>query len=193
MVDWILRYKSLILKRCSLLEMHVILCCDPYKTWTHGLLGPTDPIVINEINYHSSDEYNSGDWIELVNITDSSINISNWKIRDDDWTHIFEIPNEEILDAGDYVVICKDSILFRQIYPNTENFIGNINFGLSGSGDEVRIYNDQGNLIDSVHYSDAPPWPSDPDGNGSYISTGVYFINASWNTGFDTRKIICIK
>ena len=266
-------------------------------------LGPVDPIVINEINYNSSDEYNSGDWIELINITDSSVNISNWKIRDEDWTHVFEIPNEAILEAGDYVVICKDSILFRQIYPNTGKLIGNITFGFSGSGDEVRIYNDQGNLIDSVRYSDAPPWPSGPDGNGSslelinplmnnhiaaswsasdgpgtpgylndsysilnssyiedipensylgesypnpfnisvnipiylernsvvqiniinllgkkifstknslnpgrniinwsgqtnegsYISTGVYFVNVSWNTGFDTRKIICIK
>jgi len=266
-------------------------------------LGPINPIVINEINYNSSDESNSGDWIELINITDSSVNISNWIIRDEDWSHTFEIPNGEVLGADDYMVICKDSMLFRQVYPNTENLVGNMNFGLSGNSDEVRIFNDQGNLIDSVRYSDDPPWPSGPDGNGSslelinplmdnniattwstsdesgtpgylndsytilessdsenipdntylgasypnpfnmslniplflvqnsevminifdllgrkifstkfnlntgknilnwsgqtdggsYVSSGVYFVTVSWNTGLDTKKIICIK
>lgn len=130
---------------------------------------PASPLVINEINYNSADDHDSEDWIELFNLSDTTVNISSWTIRDEDWSHFFEIPSGEVIDAGKYIIICKDSSLFRQIYPETENLIGDMGFGLSGSGDEVRVYNGQGNLIDSVRYSNNPPWPNGPDGNGSSL------------------------
>jgi hypothetical protein len=132
-------------------------------------VGPIDPVVINEINYNSSDEHDSDDWIELINVTDSILDISNWVIRDNDWSHIFEIPEGEFLETGDFVVICRDSSAFMDIYSDEINIIGNLDFGFSGSGDEVRIYDSQGNLIDSVRYSDDPPWPDQPDGNGASL------------------------
>ena len=39
-------------------------------------------------------------------------------------------------------------------------------FGLSGSGDMVRLYDNFENLIDSVRYNVAEPWPYLPNGNG---------------------------
>ena len=40
-------------------------------------------LVINEINYNSSDDFNPEDWVELYNPTDNTINISNWKFKDE--------------------------------------------------------------------------------------------------------------
>ena len=59
---------------------------------------PTErSVVINEINYNSSDEYNAEDWIEIYNNSESIIDISNWIIKDND-DHIFEIsPNMTLL------------------------------------------------------------------------------------------------
>ena len=37
---------------------------------------------------------------------------------------------------------------------------------MSGGGDEVRIFNNIGELIDSVQYDDNEPWPTEPDGDG---------------------------
>ena len=37
---------------------------------------------------------------------------------------------------------------------------------MGGGGDQVRIFDDQGFLIDSVEYDDSDPWPLEPDGLG---------------------------
>ena len=38
-----------------------------------------DPLVIiNEINYRSSDEFSPDDWIELYNPKSTAIDVSNW-------------------------------------------------------------------------------------------------------------------
>ena len=47
-------------------------------------------LAINEINYKSSDDFDPGDWIEIYNPNESSINLSNWVLKDDnDSTHLF--------------------------------------------------------------------------------------------------------
>ena len=44
----------------------------------------TDPIVINEINYKSNDDFNADDWVELYNPNSTSIDLSGWQLKDDD-------------------------------------------------------------------------------------------------------------
>ena len=46
-------------------------------------------IVINEINYNSNDDHESGDWVELYNPGQMEIDISNWVMKDDDDQHSF--------------------------------------------------------------------------------------------------------
>ena len=46
------------------------------------------------------------------------------------------------------------------------NFIGNLNFGLSGGGELIRIFDSTGVLADAVYYDDIDPWPEEADGNG---------------------------
>lgn len=127
-------------------------------------------VVINEINYNSAPTFNSEDWIELYNNDDHSINISNWKFKDSDDTHVFIIPEGTILDSSAYLVICLDTSLFKSLFPETHNYIGNTGFGLSGSGELIRLYDDQMNIVDSLTYDDSFPWPTEPDGNGSTLS-----------------------
>ena len=55
--------------------------------------------------------------------------------------------------------------LFSSSYPDISNVIGPFDFSLSGGGDQVRIFDNAGILIDSVQYDDADPWPLEPDGN----------------------------
>ena len=77
------------------------------------------PIVINEINYRSIDTLDTDDWIELYNPNTSAINISNWKIKDQDDTHIFNIPVGTQIEGEDYLVIVKNVNNFTSIFPNT--------------------------------------------------------------------------
>ena len=123
-------------------------------------------IVINEINYNSADDFDTGDWIELYNNDLNDIDLSGWLFRDNDKTHIFKIPDGTILKRGEYLVICNDKNSFKNLFPNVTNYIGDFDFGLSGSGDEVRIYDSTGLLIDSVAYGVTAPWSEAADGQG---------------------------
>ena len=73
------------------------------------------PVVINEINYRSIDTLDTDDWIELYNPNTSPINISNWKIKDEDDTHIFNIPEGTEIEGENYLVIVKNAIDFASI------------------------------------------------------------------------------
>jgi hypothetical protein len=129
----------------------------------------TPGIVINEINYNSSDDFNPEDWIELYNSSESTINIGTWKLKDEANDHVFAIPENTILSAGDFLVLCKDTIAFTSLFPEVSNFIGDLGFGLGGGGDIVRLFDSYEILMDDVEYDDEDPWPIEADGTGATL------------------------
>jgi len=145
--------------------------------------------VINEINYNSSDDYNSDDWVELINPGETEIDISDWILKDDDNSHGYTIPDETVIQPNNYLVLAKDMDLFSSSYPNINNVIGPFDFSLSGGGDQVRIFDNAGVLIDSVQYDDIDPWPVEPDGNGPTLElinpTLDNLLSESWAASTD--------
>jgi hypothetical protein len=125
-----------------------------------------DLVVINEINYHSSDDFDSGDWVELYNNSNQNIDLSQWKFMDSDDSHIFTISDGVVIESGGYLILCRDSSDFSQIYPDVENYIGEIDFGLSNGGELLRLIDNDEGLVDFVTYDDSAPWPLEPDGEG---------------------------
>ena len=123
-------------------------------------------IVINEINYHSAEIHDSEDWIELFNPGPVYIDLSAWQLKDNDDEHTFIFPDGFFLAPDEYVVVCRDTQKFSTFFPNTHHYIGNFDFGLSSRGDQVRIFNQNGFLIDSVQYTVTAPWPTTPNGKG---------------------------
>ena len=47
---------------------------------------------------------------------------------------------------------------------------GPIGFGFAGSGELLRLFNAQGQLVDSVRYDDQSPWPTAADGQGASLA-----------------------
>ena len=129
-------------------------------------LSANELIVINEINYHSADDFNPDDWVELYNPLDETINIGNWVFLDEDDTHVFTIPENYLLNSGSFLVLCKNTELFTAVFPEVDNYLGDLGFGLSGGGEPIRIFNSNGELVDEVDYDDEDPWPLEPDGTG---------------------------
>ena len=146
-------------------------------------------IAINEINYNSSDNFDTEDWIELINYGETVTDISNWTFKDDDDEHIYQIPEQTILSPNGYLIIARDIDLFLNHHPESGNILGPFDFGLGGGGDQIRIFNDQGFLIDSVEYDDSEPWPSEPDGLGSTLELINPFydnsLSESWASSED--------
>ncbi|MCF7793224.1 MAG: CotH kinase family protein [Candidatus Cloacimonetes bacterium] len=125
-------------------------------------------LVINEINYNSSDTFDPNDWIEIYNPKDSAVYLDDWNLKDDDNSHNFTFP-PIYLASHDYLVLCRDLTAFNSHFPDVQNIIGNFDFGLSSNGDMVRLYKNN-TLIDSLLYSSQTPWPVEPDGTGPTLS-----------------------
>ncbi len=136
-------------------------------------------VIINEINYKSSDDFDTGDWIELYNKGDQSADISGWIIRDSDDSHAFVIPDGTVLSLDSYLVIAKKIDDFQSLFPDVQNVLGGLGFGLSGSGDSVRLFNQDNILADIVDYSDEDPWTSEADGTGKTLELIYPFIDNS--------------
>ena len=127
------------------------------------LLSCEDPISNNS----QENEYvNPGDWVELHNPTNESISIGLWEFKDGIDTHVFIFPENQVIESGAYLVLCKDSLAFNDNFPNISNFIGEFDFGLNGGGELVRLFDAEELPVDSVNYDDSSPWPMEPDGNG---------------------------
>ncbi len=125
-----------------------------------------DSLVINEIMYNPADGFDCKDWVEFYNPSPYPQDISGWKLKDSDDDHVFEFPENTIIDSLGYIVVSKDTATFKSFYPEVANVLGDMDFGFSGGGELVRLYNAEDVLIDTVHYDDSAPWPTQPDGGG---------------------------
>lgn len=124
----------------------------------------SSPIVINEVNPNSSTLFDPGDWIELYNNTEDIIDLSGWSFQDSQDTSSFIVPAGTELAGDAYLVLCRDTIRFKEHFPYVTNYIGNFTFGLNSSGESIHISNDNGDMIDSLHYGDTVPWPESSNG-----------------------------
>lgn len=124
------------------------------------------PVVINEINYQSSPAFNAEDWVELHNFGDTDIDLSGWVLMDSNDDHRFTIPENCVIPGKGYFVICRRIATFSSFFPNVLNRTGDLDFGLSSEGELLRLYDASGQLIDSVRYGVAYPWPEAARGEG---------------------------
>ncbi len=152
---------------------------------------PTEPdpgIVINEINYNSSEVENPGDWIELYNRKNEIIDLSGWMIKDDNDENIFNFPSGYEIDPKGYLVICEDISAFELVHKDSIDVIGNLGFGLSNGGESIRLFSPDNFLVDEVPYDDEAPWPVEPDGLGptlELIDPGLYNeLAENWKASF---------
>ena len=149
--------------RFSIISIIIIYCCED-TTPVQQILDYG--IVINEINYNSSDNFDSDDWVEIYNNSNDTIDIGSWLLKDEDDDHIFTVPSNIKILPEQYIIFCKDTIKFTELFPNVESYYGNLGFGLSGGSDLVRLFDYTGSLVDTVRYDDDDPWPLSADGNG---------------------------
>ena len=134
-------------------------------------------VVINEINYKSADDFDTKDWIELYNTTAAAINISGWKISDENVAEAFTIPVGTIIPPYGYLVACANRNKLVSLNPGLQNVVGNFDFRL-GSQDKVQLFDSEGNLVDEVEYN-SKTW-ADADGNGYTLAlTDPFAENAA--------------
>lgn len=140
------------------------------NSWFCGCIGGSpgkayspceEPINISEFNFNNiNQQYNSGDWIEILNTSSNSISLGGMIFKDGKSSHQFIMPNVA-LEPNAYLVIGNDLNAFTLRHPHVENVIGIFDFGLSAK-DGIRIYNANGALINSFLYDTVAPWSNIP-------------------------------
>ena len=126
-------------------------------------------VVINELNYHSADHFDPGDWVELYNPNARSLDLSGWYVKDGREDHVFFLPRSTSIVGRGYLVLCQEKDDFLAHFPRVEACVGGWDFGLGRYAESLSVFDARGTLVDSVTYGSDPPWPPGADGTGSTL------------------------
>ncbi len=148
-----------------------------YVTLKVGL--PPATVVINELMYEPKPP--EQEWMELYNTSEAAVDLSNFKII----THggSLKIKSGTLLAPNDYAVLCKDSSVSRFHY-SVKNLVVQSVPSMSNSGDAVALYDNLGNLLDTMNYS-----PSYGGDAGRSLERVDYFVgndSTNWEESMDT-------
>jgi len=111
------------------------------------------PLVINEIMKDpelSSNDFN-GEWFEVLNTSDSEVNLNGWKIADIDYD-FHTIINDLYIGPGEYFVLGRNGDTLINGGVHLDYAYGTMI--LSNSADEVLLINPQNDTVDLVAYND---------------------------------------
>ena len=123
-------------------------------------------IIINEIMYHPPLELEDLQYVELYNRGKTTVDLSGWTFTKG---IKYEFPKSTKLNAGQYLVVCRNVKAFAGNYGNQIQAIGDFTGRLSHHGEKIEINNAAGAVIDQVKFSDSAPWPSAPDGHSTSL------------------------
>ena len=109
-------------------------------------------LVINEVMYSPVD--NEPEWVELVNVSNESLNLKNWLVSD-----ILSTPTKSIITTtnvslrpGEFIVIAKDTS-FYSFHSDVTSKVLLTNFGsLGNTKDGMIVYDFREGIIDSLLY-----------------------------------------
>gem|GEM_PF-4485077 len=115
-------------------------------------------VLINEIHYNPSSTQGSDtdyEFIELYNVSGSSIDVSNYYFSGITYT----FPAGTSIAAGAFFVVAR----------NSSNYLGSVTWTsgtLTNSGETLTLHDGSGSVVDRVAYDNSSPWPTPPDGDG---------------------------
>ena len=93
------------------------------------------------------------EFVEIVNISSTWIDLNNWRITDSNAGSNFGL-SSTVIDTGSYAVIAADSTLVDSVPVGVLYLVPEGGFPiLNNGGDEVRIFDPFDTLIDSLTYS----------------------------------------
>lgn len=118
-------------------------------------------VVINEVMYAPSPS--SNEFIELYNRSDQAVNLGRLEYADENRDFAPVASSDTLLEAGDYVVLVRDTMDFRDAFPSVAFLAPDGWDALNNGGDTVVLRDaPSGTTIDAVPYD--PSWGGS-DGN----------------------------
>ncbi len=121
----------------------------------------TGSVVINEIMYNPASDIDGHEFLELHNPGDTAVSLNGMSFTEG----IGGTFGDVTLGAGEYVIVSPSSTTSQSVYGVAAvlEYTGKIGNG----GETVTLTAADGvTVVDSVTYTDDPPWPLSPDGDG---------------------------
>jgi hypothetical protein len=133
---------------------------------TANFIGAPQPmkLMISEVNYNDDASAPAGDWLELHNDGNGTVNLTGWSLTNDVNMPRFEFPAGTYVAPHQYLVVAHNLEQFQSLYPDVTNAIGNFDFALPANGGTIRLLDHRDSVLREIHYSDSLPWPMVADG-----------------------------
>ena len=119
-------------------------------------------VVFNEVMYHPLEREAGLEWVELHNQMAVDVDISGWFLGDG---VSFTFPEGTVVKGGEHLVvsISPDELEQESGYADA---LGPYTERLSNSGESLRLFDNNGRLMDRLDYGVGGNWPVGPDGSG---------------------------
>ncbi len=132
---------------------------DTYEDWTYapnngnpqvqgGASGPS--ILFSEIFYDTPGVDADEEWLELYNVSNGNVDLSNWTIQDNNgtgWTYTF--PAGTVMRGGSYLTVAMKQSGFTALYGYDADLYGALPY-LNNGGDALILRDAESNEIDAV-------------------------------------------
>jgi hypothetical protein len=145
--------------------------------WMTDAIGPASncsnvilpPLVISKIMYHPDTtrtfpDSDQQEFLEILNTGASTVSLAGVYFSGTGF--VYQFPSYSTIGPNSKIVLAGNSDIFIKKYGVSP--FGQFTRNLSNKGEKLVLADGFGNVIDSVTYSDSPPWPS-ADGNGYYL------------------------
>jgi hypothetical protein len=122
-------------------------------------------IVVSEIMYNPAGQSEESEWIELMNISADTIDLSDLTFVGIEYT----FPLGTTLAPGARIVVVKNQTVFAAAYNTAGMNIAPGEFAttsLDNTGEELALIDATGTDARRFTYNDKSPWPTAPDGDG---------------------------
>jgi hypothetical protein len=116
-----------------------------------------DSLIFNEISFFQTKGDSTGDWLELFNNSGSNIDLSNWSFSDKTFHKAWKFPEGVMIKPKEFLVITEKLSAFRSTFSaDSVIAIGNFKFGLSSQGELLKLYDQNGLMVDSLTFREYP-------------------------------------
>lgn len=112
--------------------------------------GYKDSVIFNEICFFQLESDTSGDWVEIYNHSTKDIDLSGWVFTESTYKKGYVIPNGTILTKNGFLILAEHK---DRINTNGSPVVGDFDFGLSKKGEKIRLYDNEGLIVDSLTYA----------------------------------------
>lgn len=146
---------------------------DPVE-FTVEIPATVPTLRITELHYHPFNpalvDEDDQEFIEILNTGSEPVDLSYVQIADFA-SEPYVFASGQSLAPGEYIIVARNVAAFESAYGTGLNVAldGFADRNLSNGGETITLLDATGQLIQSFDYSDDPPWPTSPDGQGQSL------------------------